>query len=61
MMSDLELIKNEKGLIEGKRWEAIYDSSIHFFTARNKREATRVANEYAERISGETLLAVYEA
>ena len=58
MLSDLELIRNEKGHFEGARWEAVYEKSTHFFTARTKREAVRIAREYGKRIINDKLLSI---
>jgi hypothetical protein len=58
MLTDLELIQNEKGMVAGPRWSAIFSKSTHFFTAETKSEATKIAREFGRRIIGERLIGI---
>jgi hypothetical protein len=58
MLTDLELIQNEKGMVAGPRWVAIFPKSTHFFTAESKSGATKIAREYGWRIIGERFIAI---
>lgn len=58
MLSDQFLIANEYGMIEGPRWEGVFEKSIHFFSAPNIKEARLIAKEYGRRILKDRLLGV---
>jgi len=55
MMTDLELIMNEK---HGSQWESVYANAVHFFDAPSEREAKKIAKEYGIRFGAGRLLAI---
>jgi hypothetical protein len=50
MMTDQFLINSEKGHLAGKRYQAVYKSEFHFFTASSLKEAKTIAREYGSRM-----------
>jgi len=58
MLTDDFLIMNEHGSFSGKRWQAVYENSTRFFTAKNVTEARYIAREYGTRFLHQRCLCV---